>query len=196
MLDESGTEKLTMRGLADRLGVAPPAVYWHVGSKRALLQAAVDEVIAGLAGRVPTRGEWQVRLHGFLENAHARLVAHPAVVELLGVVHPNTIGPVATELVAFMSQVGFDEDDAATFARLTLLHAINSARMVVAAADYLERDPSRPDGPLRRVRPELLDPDLPDAVVRMTTFDAQRERAVLATMFVDGLAAQRRRRRR
>ncbi|HZZ52308.1 MAG TPA: TetR/AcrR family transcriptional regulator C-terminal domain-containing protein [Pseudonocardia sp.] len=37
LLDEVGLEALTLRRLADRLGVRAPAIYWHVRDKRELL---------------------------------------------------------------------------------------------------------------------------------------------------------------
>jgi TetR/AcrR family transcriptional regulator, tetracycline repressor protein len=33
LLDEAGTDGLTLRALASRLGVQAPALYWHVASK-------------------------------------------------------------------------------------------------------------------------------------------------------------------
>jgi TetR/AcrR family transcriptional regulator, tetracycline repressor protein len=55
LLDEAGMDGLTVRALASRLGVQAPALYWHVRSKRALLDEMatqvwrrVGEVMAGL----------------------------------------------------------------------------------------------------------------------------------------------------
>ncbi len=39
LLNEVGLQGLTMRRIADRLGVAPPALYWHVENKQQLLDA-------------------------------------------------------------------------------------------------------------------------------------------------------------
>ncbi|MFF2080186.1 TetR/AcrR family transcriptional regulator C-terminal domain-containing protein [Kitasatospora sp. NPDC058162] len=46
LLDEVGLERLTTRALTERLGVAPGALYWHVRSKRELLGAMADAVVA------------------------------------------------------------------------------------------------------------------------------------------------------
>ncbi|MFD5468324.1 TetR/AcrR family transcriptional regulator C-terminal domain-containing protein [Kitasatospora sp. NPDC127059] len=46
LLDEVGLERLTTRALTERLGVAPGALYWHVRSKRELLAAMADAVVA------------------------------------------------------------------------------------------------------------------------------------------------------
>jgi len=62
LLDEAGTDGLTLRALATRLGVQAPALYWHVPSKRALLDEMatliwrrIGDVMAGLPGDLPWR---------------------------------------------------------------------------------------------------------------------------------------------
>ena len=43
-----GADRLTIRGLAAKLGVAVTAIYWHVGDKQALLDGLVDLIIADI----------------------------------------------------------------------------------------------------------------------------------------------------
>ena len=50
-----GADRLTIRGLAAKLGVAVTAIYWHVGDKQALLDGVVDLVIADI-GEVTAEG--------------------------------------------------------------------------------------------------------------------------------------------
>jgi len=50
-----GADRLTIRGLAAKLGVAVTAIYWHVGDKQALLDGVVDLVIADI-GEVTATG--------------------------------------------------------------------------------------------------------------------------------------------
>ncbi|SDB80452.1 regulatory protein, tetR family [Raineyella antarctica] len=61
LADAEGIEALSMRHLAERLGVVPMALYKHVGDKEDLLDAMVDELIgqvraaeAGETGPAPT----------------------------------------------------------------------------------------------------------------------------------------------
>jgi len=44
LLDEQGIHAVTARGLADRLGVRAPALYWHVGSKQEILDEMATEI--------------------------------------------------------------------------------------------------------------------------------------------------------
>lgn len=44
-----GVDALSMRKLATELGVAPTAIYWHVGDRRELLDAVLDRELTELA---------------------------------------------------------------------------------------------------------------------------------------------------
>lgn len=54
LLDETGLDGLTLRVLADRLGVKAPALYWHVPSKAALL----DEMATTMLRDLLAAGDW------------------------------------------------------------------------------------------------------------------------------------------
>lgn len=46
LLDEYGLASLSMRALANALGIRPSALYWHVENKQTLLAAVADRVVA------------------------------------------------------------------------------------------------------------------------------------------------------
>ena len=48
LIEAGGVEALSMRKLAADVGVAPTAIYWHVGSREDLLNAVLDAMIADL----------------------------------------------------------------------------------------------------------------------------------------------------
>lgn len=48
LIEAGGVEALSMRKLAAEVGVAPTAIYWHVGSREDLLNAVLDAMIADL----------------------------------------------------------------------------------------------------------------------------------------------------
>lgn len=48
LVRSGGAESLSMRKLAAELGVAPTAIYWHVGDREELLNAVLDAEIAAL----------------------------------------------------------------------------------------------------------------------------------------------------
>ena len=61
LLDEAGLDELTMRRLADRLGVKAASLYRHVRNKDELLALLGDEISAEIP-LPPASGGWQQQL--------------------------------------------------------------------------------------------------------------------------------------
>jgi TetR/AcrR family tetracycline transcriptional repressor len=80
LLEEHGAGALTMRRLADRLDVAPNALYSHVRGKADLIDGLVDQVYAGLDLDPDPTGDWTEQLTILSQSLRAHLLAHPAVV--------------------------------------------------------------------------------------------------------------------
>jgi TetR/AcrR family tetracycline transcriptional repressor len=80
LLEEHGPEALSMRRLADRLGVAPNALYTHVRGKADLIDGLIDQVYAGLTLNPDASGDWAQQLATLSQEIRAYLLAHPAVV--------------------------------------------------------------------------------------------------------------------
>ena len=62
LLEEHGPGALSMRRLADRLGVAPNALYTHVRGKADLIDGLIDQVYAGLDLDPDPAGDWTQQL--------------------------------------------------------------------------------------------------------------------------------------
>jgi TetR/AcrR family transcriptional regulator, tetracycline repressor protein len=80
LLEEHGPAALSMRRLADRLGVTPNALYTHVRGKADLIDGLIDQVYAGLNIEPDPAGDWAQQLTTLSQNIRAYLLAHPAVV--------------------------------------------------------------------------------------------------------------------
>ena len=80
LLEEHGPGALSMRRLADRLGVAPTALYTHVRSKADLIDGLIDQVYAGLTLNPDPSGDWTQQLATLSQDVRDHLLAHPAVV--------------------------------------------------------------------------------------------------------------------
>ena len=80
LLEEHGPGALSMRRLADRLGVAPTALYTHVRGKADLIEGLIDQVYAGLTLKPDPSGDWTQQLATLSQDVRAHLLAHPAVV--------------------------------------------------------------------------------------------------------------------
>ncbi|GAB3570771.1 TetR/AcrR family transcriptional regulator C-terminal domain-containing protein [Amycolatopsis endophytica] len=62
LLDEKGMDALTVRALASRLGVAAPALYWHVRNKQELLDEMSTTVmrrVTDALSSVPSGAGWR-----------------------------------------------------------------------------------------------------------------------------------------
>jgi len=80
LLEQQGAGALSMRRLADRLDVAPNALYTHVRGKADLIDGLIDQVYAGLTLELDRSGDWTQQLTTLSQAIRAHLLAHPAVV--------------------------------------------------------------------------------------------------------------------
>lgn len=80
--DAGGMSALTMRALADELGVKPMALYHHVANKDEILDGIVDAVFAEID--LPSPGvDWRPALRARAMSARAALGRHPWATPLL-----------------------------------------------------------------------------------------------------------------
>ncbi|RNI19038.1 TetR/AcrR family transcriptional regulator C-terminal domain-containing protein [Flexivirga caeni] len=79
VLDERGIDGLTVRAVADRLGVRPPALYWHVQGKQELLDEMGTEIQRRIFGRLDFAGmeqDWPWGLRDFARVLRAEYGRH------------------------------------------------------------------------------------------------------------------------
>ncbi|TDC71966.1 TetR family transcriptional regulator [Micromonospora sp. KC606] len=77
VLDEEGIERLTMRRLAERLGVMAPSLYWHVDTKDDLIDLAVDAIFGEQSPRGQGSLHWREDVIAVLSAWRATLLRHP-----------------------------------------------------------------------------------------------------------------------
>jgi TetR/AcrR family tetracycline transcriptional repressor len=87
LLDDAGLDELTMRRLAERLGVKAASLYRHVRDKDELLVLLGDE-ISGEIPMVRPEGPWQERLREMAWNVRRGLLAHRDAARLLALTPP------------------------------------------------------------------------------------------------------------
>lgn len=83
LADEEGLEGLTIRRLAQRLGVTPMALYWHFKNKDELHVALVDRVWSLVDTKVDPAAPWYDRLRTLMESVVGVLRVHPSAAQLL-----------------------------------------------------------------------------------------------------------------
>src|SRR4051794_16188512 len=74
--DSGGLGSLTIRSLAQELGVKPMSVYYHVASKDEILAALVDIVFDEIQLPVPG-GNWRSEMRKRAHSAREALARHP-----------------------------------------------------------------------------------------------------------------------
>lgn len=82
LLDDEGTEALTIRRLARDLDVEPAALYWHFPNKDEICRAVVAEISAQLRVETATEGTPRQRLERHLAAIRAHWRRHPSGLEL------------------------------------------------------------------------------------------------------------------
>jgi AcrR family transcriptional regulator len=74
--DDTGIEALSMRSLAQELGVVPMALYKHVANKEELLDGMVDVIVGEIDP--PTYGaDWKTAVRHRILSARRALLRHP-----------------------------------------------------------------------------------------------------------------------
>ncbi|WP_129668471.1 TetR/AcrR family transcriptional regulator C-terminal domain-containing protein [Phytoactinopolyspora endophytica] len=77
VLDEEGIERLTMRRLAERLGVVAPSLYWHVETKHDVVDLAVDAIFGDLTLEAERTSHWRKDVTAVLYGWRSVLLRHP-----------------------------------------------------------------------------------------------------------------------
>lgn len=128
MVDRNGVEGLSMRRLADVLGVGTMTLYGHVRSKDELLDLVVDEAAGG--GRpAPTEGRWRDQLRELMHGAHDNLNAHPGLVAIRmmrPIVRPDSLR-FGEHGMRILRSAGFDGAEAAQAFRLLFTYVFGYA---------------------------------------------------------------------
>src|ERR1700730_16634827 len=122
LADADGLDALTIRKLAEPLGVTPMALYWHFRSKEDLLEGVAEQVWGEIDVNVDPEAPWWAQLQGLLESLVKVLRAHSAVAQLL-LEHEkrNEAALRATEITLnILRTAGFDPQHASTIARSAL----------------------------------------------------------------------------
>ncbi len=90
LADAAGLEALSMRRLAQTLGVQAMSLYHHVANKEDILDAIADRVVSEIELPSPSE-DWQQAMRRRAHSAHAVLLRHPwAALALLSRVN---VGP-------------------------------------------------------------------------------------------------------
>ncbi|MEU3453248.1 TetR/AcrR family transcriptional regulator [Micromonospora sp. NPDC006766] len=141
LADAEGLDALTMRRVAQAVGVAPMTLYTYVPGKAELLDLMLDRLYAGMPRPDRSRKSWRSRVAAVARDNRDLFAAHPWAAEVATVRPPLGPGLMAKyeyELRAFDDT---DLDDVARDASLIyLLDFVRAAARSTAEARAVQRD--------------------------------------------------------
>ncbi len=91
LADAEGLDAVSMRRVAQLLGVSPMSLYTYVPGKGELLDLMVDACYARMERRAPADGSWRARLQAIADDHRALFRSHPWLVDVSTVRPP--LGP-------------------------------------------------------------------------------------------------------
>lgn len=135
-----GVDALSMRKVAAEVGLAPTAIYWHIGSRDDLLHAVLDDLLAALPAITVTGDSAKDRIASVARTSRREFLDGMATLQLANAVgRGNELSfraqvAMARELTA----AGLVGDGGASVLR-SLLFLVGG--FVVIEQEYQERDP-------------------------------------------------------
>src|ERR1700761_2295876 len=130
LADAGGLDALTIRRLAQELGVTPMALYWHFRSQEELLAGLGDQIWTEISTDVDPDAPWHAQLRSIMESLVGTLRAHPSASELLitGEKNNSPAALAVTEVaLEVLHRAGFDAKYASSVARNGLWTALTLA---------------------------------------------------------------------
>ncbi|HEX6685822.1 MAG TPA: TetR/AcrR family transcriptional regulator C-terminal domain-containing protein, partial [Candidatus Limnocylindrales bacterium] len=101
LLDEGGLDGVTLRRLAQRLGVQAPTLYWHIRNKARLINELGEAILADqLASPTPAQDgqPWHDWLIGLAQRLRRAMLAHPDGARVVSAAHLSMTMAAVSEL--------------------------------------------------------------------------------------------------
>jgi AcrR family transcriptional regulator len=149
-----GLDAVSMRRLADALGVRPTSVYHHLGSGKDHLLELIVEHVGGTVPRPSDEGPWADRLRQWAYAIREALLAHPGLAGYLlsrGPAGPNGLRLAESALTALRDAGVGTQDRLHAYAELNLLVLTSVHR---EQAGHLARSRAATIDALRRLGPD------------------------------------------
>ena len=140
LVDDEGLDALSMRVLAERLGVGTMTLYGYFRNKDELLDAVVDAAVSDLEPPV-LEGDWREQLRAVILYARSGLLRHPSLVELR--VRRPVLRPEALRFsemsLRILRDAGFGIQEATYAFRLVFTYSLGFAALSPAEATEADR---------------------------------------------------------
>jgi TetR/AcrR family transcriptional regulator, tetracycline repressor protein len=114
LADAEGLDSITIRRLAQELGVTPMALYWHFKNKDELLLGIADHVLAGVKATRDPADPWLRQLRAMVEALVGVMREHPCLSVLLQAVDKEAAASftrATNDALELLSRGGFGLDE-------------------------------------------------------------------------------------
>src|SRR5678816_2376084 len=179
LADAEGLAALSMRRVAETLGLSPMSLYTYVPSKAELVDLMVDRVAVEISEPDPTLTGWREKVEHLARQRWSMAQHHPWLMQV-GVhrppLGPNILAKIETTLQALDGQ-GLTEFEMNHFAALILNYVRGSARAALDARE-VERQSGMTDEQWWALNAELLEGLMEPSLYPTTTRVGAAYRAV------------------
>jgi TetR/AcrR family transcriptional regulator, tetracycline repressor protein len=142
LLGREGLDALSMRTLADRLGIKAASLYWHVRDRRELLELVAASILAEVS--VPRSGDWRAGAMAICTSLEAVLArrrdSHRVLLEVPGSLERSGAWRALAER---LQEAGLSAPEAGSTASMMLLHVVVEAGREVDQAPVAAGRPAR-----------------------------------------------------
>ncbi len=194
LLDEVGFDGLTMRSLADRLGIKAASLYWHIRSKQELLSLMANEIVSPV--RAPARSlPWQRQLEALGKEYRQALLVHRDAARVLsasGLPSGPNLLRLSEIVLRILLDAGFRRKDAAHAGSLlndyVVMFVLEETRSVEAPAEE-PASPSAGSNWFAALPPDQY-PSLIALADQLIEFDADERFRFGTRILIGGLEAR------
>src|SRR5579884_448010 len=170
LVERDGAAGLTMRRLAEELGTAVTAIYWHVGNRDALVDLLVERLLVEMGDVHPVGRAPRARIAGLAAELRQRLLARPHLIALAdqrGLTR-RMFQPVQVAVAQELARLGITGRRAGTVVQMLQCHVVSS----VVLARAVDRSPSDDVVDVQAWEGKLDDPELVETLSALPDLDA------------------------
>jgi TetR/AcrR family transcriptional regulator, tetracycline repressor protein len=145
LAERVGVQQLTMRALAQELGLSHTATYYHVPNKQEILDLVADRVLQRIT--IPDAGEgtWEDRLRALYSSGHQELLKVPGIAQAVQNRPLTDTGRRLGEAAAgILLESGLDEQEAARAHALLFTYLLGAVGFAHVLGPRPGRGPARP----------------------------------------------------
>jgi AcrR family transcriptional regulator len=138
---ELGLDGISMKAVADHLGVSVAGLYHHVGNRRELLVLAAEHSLSNVGAPEDTGQHWDEWLREWARHVHRSFVDEPEILVqfMNGGLRWDAMGDVIDSVIRVLGRAGFDPVEAVsafdTVAQCAVGAAVQEIRMRAAISE-------------------------------------------------------------